>query len=216
MTKYLMFVVFGLLTCSAFSQDRIVRTSGDMIHCKITGVDSTKVYFEVKRGGNVLLTSAKRNSVAEMHYGVAPPISGPETDTLLIGGGVYHALYYCGGREIEKKEFTSLIKRNKRASELYQNSQVYGVYGGVFLIGGGCLIGYTIANSLQEGSVLWQGWLLGFGAVMFSVPLISKSNNYLQEAIDEYNRSLKPSSAFSNIDLDVGFSFGQTSLKLRF
>lgn len=211
-----MFVVFGLLTFSAFSQDWIVRNSGDRIHCNITGMDSASVYFEVKRGGKVVSTSADRNTIAEIQYDSAPPISGPETDTLWIGGGVYHAQYYCGGREIEKREFDKLINSNKRASALYQNSKVYSVYGGIFLVGGGCIIGYSVANSLLEGTVLWQGFLLGIGSVMFSMPLVSKSNNCLQKAIDEYNGSLETSSAINSIDLDVGLSLGQASLKLRF
>ena len=69
MKKTTFFFLLILISSLAFSQDVITRTSGEIINCKITGADSTNIYFTIVRNGQKINTLLSRTSVSDIHYG---------------------------------------------------------------------------------------------------------------------------------------------------
>jgi hypothetical protein len=53
-----------ILHFGGLSQDMIYKANGDSISCKITKVDSTIIYFEVKRDDNVINTYINRDEIS--------------------------------------------------------------------------------------------------------------------------------------------------------
>lgn len=74
MKTFLSFVsAMILLNFIGVSQDVIYRTNGDSLSCKITKIDSTKVYFDLKQGANTTNTFLNRDEISG--YKLQPSVS---------------------------------------------------------------------------------------------------------------------------------------------
>lgn len=65
MKKILLFLVIVFsINLLSFSQDKILKSNGDVIDCKITGEDSSKVYFKLKIKGIYVDTYLSKKDIA--------------------------------------------------------------------------------------------------------------------------------------------------------
>ena len=75
MKKSILLTLLVFTSLMVFSQDVIIKTSGERIKCKITDVDSTNIYFTVTRNNNHIPTFIKKSSVQEIQYGAGEVVS---------------------------------------------------------------------------------------------------------------------------------------------
>ena len=65
-TLFLFFVLFSYFNMNA--QDIVVKNSGDSVRCKITSMDSTKIYLILKKNGNEYNSYINKNEVKAYYY----------------------------------------------------------------------------------------------------------------------------------------------------
>lgn len=71
MKRCLLLIVFLTAPFFSYAQDIIVKTNGQMIKCKVSDVDSSRVYFVLTRGE--IKTSIARSDVKEIKYNTEIP-----------------------------------------------------------------------------------------------------------------------------------------------
>jgi hypothetical protein len=70
MKRLIFFILIFFPSTCAFSQDLIITNFGEKIKCKITNVDSTRIYFTVFKRNNELSTFINKSSVKSFQYNV--------------------------------------------------------------------------------------------------------------------------------------------------
>jgi hypothetical protein len=69
MKKLIIISICILVSNFVSSQDVIIRNSGEKINCKITGVDSTTVYFKFFKDGREINTFLNKSTIEDIQYG---------------------------------------------------------------------------------------------------------------------------------------------------
>lgn len=100
MKKLLLLLVSFIFCLSSFSQDIIIHKDGRIINCKITNIDSVKVYYIFNKNNRDISTFLDRSMVSEIQYNVqgnpgvsnslsvaAPNLRNAITIGVLNGGG---------------------------------------------------------------------------------------------------------------------------------
>lgn len=231
------------MSCCVFSQDRIVRVSGDDIYCKVTGIDSTRVYYEMDVEGRVLPGSIERKVVLELQCGTIgtdvgsvledhednvtvkdslkrlyniAKVENVVYDSVFMTKNFWGYRFYSGTERMKRGELKAVMCTDLEAFAWWRSAKANYVVAYAAAFAGGWVLGYTFGDFLLGEDLHIPRLLGGIGLVVLSVNFESYFHQNMQKAIDEYNSSLNPASAINNIDLGVGLSFGQAKLKLRF
>lgn len=200
-----------------FAQDLIIRKSGEEIYCRVTKVDSAQVFFDFTQDGNTLSSSMSKDSVEKMEFGIATEsVRSKSADTLSVGRGAWGYRFYRGGEKISTKEFVTLLKSNEQALLLYRRARLNETFASILGATGGFLTGYTVGEVMVGGEMDWVKFGAGCACIIGSVPLYISSEKDFNNALDEYNGSLKSPSSYSPVNLNVSFMVNGASVKLRF
>jgi hypothetical protein len=85
------------ISFSLFSQDKIVRTNGETISCKITKEDSTMVYFTFNKNGKNINTHLAKNEILTIVKKTIPATRNYPPDRTSFGLGLGLNYGFIGG-----------------------------------------------------------------------------------------------------------------------
>jgi hypothetical protein len=95
MKNILLILLISSLPMFLYSQDKIVRTNGEIIPCKIDKEDSTTVYFTFYRNGKKISTLLDKENVASIERKTIP-VTGPGYPPDLASFGLGIGIDYGG------------------------------------------------------------------------------------------------------------------------
>jgi hypothetical protein len=151
MKKMIFFPLCIIISVYTFSQDVIIKNSGEKINCKITGIDSTTVYFMMYRNGREINTHIMKSSVRDIQYGVYQyenPVQAdyPTDFKNCVSIGILHGGGSLVGADLEFK----LADR-------------FGLQAGAGFIGFGGGLNVHFKSSIRSSFLSLQYWHQGFG-----------------------------------------------------
>ncbi|WP_298342118.1 hypothetical protein [uncultured Algibacter sp.] len=96
-------------------------------------------------------------------------------------------------------DLVTIMENNTEALELIKKGRTNRSFAGVLGFAGGALIGWPIGTSIGGGDANWTLAGIGAGLVVVSIPVSSKSNKKINQAVELYNAALNGTS-YSNFN----------------
>ena len=96
-------------------------------------------------------------------------------------------------------DLVAIMENNTEALELIKKGRTNRSFAGVLGFAGGALIGWPIGTSIGGGDANWTLAGIGAGLVVVSIPVSSKSNKKINQAVELYNAALNGTS-YSNFN----------------
>lgn len=96
-------------------------------------------------------------------------------------------------------DLVTIMENNTEALELIKKGRTNRSFAGVLGFAGGALIGWPIGTSIGGGDANWTLAGIGAGLVAVSIPVSSKSNKKINQAVELYNAALNGTS-YSNFN----------------
>ena len=108
MKKFLFSIALMMMSIQCFSQDRILRTNGETVDCKITDTDSTTVYFTIYKNRTNIQTQLNKSEVLSVEYGNRHNNSTLDTNTTEVDPSLNKIrIAVTGGVSIAVSDFGS-------------------------------------------------------------------------------------------------------------
>ncbi|XMO87496.1 hypothetical protein AAFN75_04270 [Algibacter sp. AS12] len=119
-------------------------------------------------------------------------VNAQKIDTEKVFGGYK---YTYNKELISIGDLASIIETNTDAYELIKKGRTNRSLSGVLGFVGGGLIGWPIGTSLGGGEVNWTLAGIGAGLIAVAIPISSRSNKKINQAVELYNASINPTSS---------------------
>ncbi len=91
-------------------------------------------------------------------------------------------------------DLVTIMDNNTEALDILKKGRTNRSFAGVLGFAGGALIGWPIGTSLGGGDANWTLAGIGAGLVAISIPIATKSNKKINQAVELYNASLNGTS----------------------
>jgi hypothetical protein len=199
-------VFLTLLSLTAQTQDRIIKTSGDTIYCKISKIDSTRISFTIKKNDVEVNSSLLRTEIADYKYQYKYTTSSKyKIDSLKTLGillvykkknGKPVKIIKNDGMTLTLAALKPILITDKEAYALYDEARkkhktalLFAKCGGAFIgFGLGSLIAGAAGGATPEANAenaITAGVLggLGIASIGISFTMLPKANQKLFEAL---------------------------------
>lgn len=87
-------------------------------------------------------------------------------------------------------DLASVIESNTKAFELIKKGRANRSFGAILGFAGGGLIGWPIGTSIGGGDANWTLTGIGAGLLIIGIPISSRANKKINQAVELYNASL--------------------------
>lgn len=139
-----------------------------------------------------------------------------QTDSIYITKAFGDYKFECNGKRLRFNEVRFMMKDNPEALNYLEKAKHGDNSSRVFSYAGGFLIGYPIGTAIAGGKPKWKLAAVGFGLLVFSIPISNLSRAHAIFAIDKYNGKRKSLSYNIQYDLKLGLSPNGIALVARF
>jgi hypothetical protein len=194
-------LVMTLLAVSVFnlfSQDIIVRKSGERIECKITGEDSLNVNFAMKVNGKELSTYISKSDIQEIIYEkTAVPqqtLSESSSDSIVSVKKGLGYQYFMNGEKLTGVAFLERLKSNDQSWKKYNQAKGISLIANIFAASGGACIGWPLGTAIGGGDPNWVMAGVGVGLVVVGVSIAVGADKKIKQAVDIYNQGISAGS----------------------
>ncbi|WP_396602114.1 hypothetical protein [Algibacter sp. R77976] len=119
-------------------------------------------------------------------------VNAQKIDTEKVFGGYK---YTYNDELISIGDLASIIESNTNAFKLIKKGRTNRSLSGVLGFAGGALVGWPIGNSLGGGDPNWTMAGIGAGLIIVAIPISSKANKKINQAVELYNASLNATSS---------------------
>jgi hypothetical protein len=93
-------------------------------------------------------------------------------------------------------DLVTIMENNTEALEILKKGRTNRSFAGVLGFAGGALVGWPIGTSIGGGDANWTLAGIGAGLIAVSIPISSKSNKRINQAVELYNASLNGTSYY--------------------
>ncbi len=198
------FIILALFfTANCLAQDRIIKSNGDTLDCKITSIDSSKVYIEAYSKGQLIQSSIPISETKAI-FNYSNSNGNTTNSPILYSKDSGSWRYYYNGVSFKKKNLGNLIKNDPVANKKFQEYKTTRGLIDVLVYAGSFSIGWSLGQVISGKEV--NPYLLGAGVglCLISIPIYSSSTKSLHESIDIYNDNSVPKKP-SNIAFETSF-----------
>jgi hypothetical protein len=200
MKSFVLIIIFCAVTFyESYSQNKIIRTSGDVIDCKIDKEDSSMVYFTFTREGKEIKTFLNKSQVKEIIYQI-----NVCTDPVVYKTGSGSYIYYQNGVKLNKDELSKVLKTNQKAYGEYESSVNHNIFSLFLACSGGAILGCCVGAYISGNEPNFVLTLVGGGMVFISLPIAYRAEYKMNHAVDIFNSGMTSSSL--KPELRIGFS----------
>ena len=91
-------------------------------------------------------------------------------------------------------DLATIMESNTNAFELMKKGRTNRSLSSVLGFAGGGLLGWSIATALGDGEANWTLAGIGGGLIIVGIPISLSANKKINQAVELYNASLKPTS----------------------
>jgi hypothetical protein len=210
MKRFIGILILGASFMFSYSQDKIVRISGEGIECKITKEDSSRVYFTFEKDGKEIETLIDRSQVKEIIYE-----KQAITEPIFYKKELDKYVYYQNGNKLQKEDLIRILKSNNQAYTTYSNAHETNIFANILACAGGLLVGWPVGGYIANGKANWNLALIGGGIILVATPLSYYSISRMNHAVDIYNNGIK-SSSIMNQELRIGLTSNGVGIQLNF
>jgi len=127
--------------------------------------------------------------------------------------------YRCtlNGNDLTLSQLTTVIKTNPTSLHYLNAAKLSNAISSVFIYTGSFLVGYGIGYSISRHYAYLNFIYLGFGIMLFDLPIHYAIKENIHKSINIYNGSIKNKSSVSNgIKLNVGITQNGIGLVMKF
>jgi len=124
-------------------------------------------------------------------------------------------VFQQNGRNLTPNQLLNITKSNPEAYAEMKIANTNYITSLFFQLPGGFLIGYPIGTAIAGGNANWTLAAVGAGLLVVAIPLISGYNKHATNAVNIYNRGLRPTTTPS-FSINLKFTANGAVVRISF
>jgi hypothetical protein len=124
--------------------------------------------------------------------------------------------FYQGSKRMNMSNLVKTMKPNEQAFQEIKAARTTYIFGNILAFAGGFMVGWPIGTAIGGGDPNWALAAVGAGLIIITIPIGQKFNKQARTAVNTFNKGVKTSSFWENIDFRFGFTGNGVGLTMSY